>query len=458
MARKFLTPIDLNKLELRNAAIQNLAEPPASPAIGQVYYDTDESKIKVWTGANWANVGSSVEEIEDAVANLVSASTGIRVIYNDDANILGIENVGILAVAGTTNQVLVNGGTSAVNSASVTLSLPATIHRNLQGNVTGNASTATSLQNPRTISLSGGASGSVSFDGTSNVVIPVTIDSESAVSSITGTANEINVSASVGAVTVSLPDTIFVDVNGNVTGDLTGNADTASALQTGRSIGLYGDVSGSVVFDGSANVNINATIQPDSVALGTDTTGNYVQSITGTANEIEVSGSGESAAVTIGLPDNVIIPNDLTVTGALTVSGSTTFLNVETLTVEDNLIVLNSNATTAVLDSGIEVERGTAEPNVQLLWKENVDQWQVSDGTNYHAIARKHSANVGDNSSSAIVITHNLNTRDVEVQIYTAAAPYDTVEADVERTTVNTVTLKFAVAPATNEYRVVVTG
>ena len=60
MARKFLTPIDLNKLELRNAAIQNLAEPPATPSVGQVYFDTDDSKIKVWTGSAWDNVGSSV--------------------------------------------------------------------------------------------------------------------------------------------------------------------------------------------------------------------------------------------------------------------------------------------------------------------------------------------------------------------------------------------------------------
>ena len=49
------------------------------------------------------------------------------------------------------------------------------------------------------------------------------------------------------------------------------------------------------------------------VALGTGTSGNYVATVAGTANEIEVTGSGsETAAVTIGLP------NDVTVTGTLT--------------------------------------------------------------------------------------------------------------------------------------------
>ena len=100
-------------------------------------------------------------------------------------------------------------------------------------------------------------------------------------------------------------------------GDLTGNADTATALETARTIQVSGDVAGSASFDGTADINISTTIQANSVALGTDTTGNYVATISGTTNEIEVSGSGsETAAVTIGLLD------DVTVTGELTVSGT----------------------------------------------------------------------------------------------------------------------------------------
>ena len=116
---------------------------------------------------------------------------------------------------------------------------------------------------------------------------------------------------------------------GNITGDLTGTSDTANRLTNARSIALTGDVLGSpTFFDGSGNISIAATIQPNSVALGDDTTGNYVATIAGTANEISVSGSGsETAAVTLSLPDAVTIL-DLSVTGAnigsgLTVSGTT---------------------------------------------------------------------------------------------------------------------------------------
>jgi hypothetical protein len=122
-----------------------------------------------------------------------------------------------------------------------------------------------------------------------------------------------------------------------------------------------------------------------SIALGSDTTGNYVATIAGTANEITVSGSGsESAAVTISLPANVTIPNNLIVTGDLTVSGNTTTINTANLNVEDSFILLNSGETSSpTLNSGIEIERGTST-NVFIRWDESTDKWQfTNDGTNY---------------------------------------------------------------------------
>jgi hypothetical protein len=82
-------------------------------------------------------------------------------------------------------------------------------------------------------------------------------------------------------------------------GNLTGNAATASKWATARTITLGGDLTGNVSIDGSANVTLTATIAANSVALGTDTTGNYVATVAG-SNGISVSGSGsEGAAVTV---------------------------------------------------------------------------------------------------------------------------------------------------------------
>lgn len=108
-------------------------------------------------------------------------------------------------------------------------------------------------------------------------------------------------------------------------------------------------------------------IANDAVALGTQTTGNYTGTITGTANEIEVTGSaGEGTAYTIGLP------NDVTIAGNLTVQGDTVTLNTGTLTVEDKNIVVAKNITAdpataaGVNGAGITIGANASAPS--LTW------------------------------------------------------------------------------------------
>ena len=129
-----------------------------------------------------------------------------------------------------------------------------------------------------------------------------------------------------------------------------------------------------------------------------------VTSLTGTANEVEVSAS--NGAVTIGLPSNVTIGQDLTVTGNLTVQGNTTTLNTETLAVEDNKVLLNSSVTGAPsTDAGLEIERGDSN-NVELRWNETADKWQFSnDGTTYLNIASN--TDVSTAYSNAATYTDN---------------------------------------------------
>jgi|TARA_B110000908_G_scaffold86_1_gene127 hypothetical protein len=94
------------------------------------------------------------------------------------------------------------------------------------------------------------------------------------------------------------------DVRANAfIGDLEGNADTASAWETARKITLAGDATGSVTLNGSADVTLTATVTasgvaPNSVALGTDTTGDYVKTVSAGVG-IDVSAGGEGAVVTV---------------------------------------------------------------------------------------------------------------------------------------------------------------
>jgi hypothetical protein len=70
------------------------------------------------------------------------------------------------------------------------------------------------------------------------------------------------------------------------------------------SITLGGDLSGTATTDVDGNVTLNATINANSIALGTDTTGNYVATVASSGGTITVTGSGsETAAVNVDLPN-----------------------------------------------------------------------------------------------------------------------------------------------------------
>ena len=93
---------------------------------------------------------------------------------------------------------------------------------------------------------------------------------------------------------------------GTITAALSGNASTATTWQTARSLTLSGDVTGTATgINGSGNIAVTTTIAANSVALGTDTTGNYVSTITG-GTGIDSTGatSGEGIAHTLNLDLN----------------------------------------------------------------------------------------------------------------------------------------------------------
>jgi hypothetical protein len=71
---------------------------------------------------------------------------------------------------------------------------------------------------------------------------------------------------------------------------------------------------------------------------------------------------------------------------------------------------------------------------------------------------RKVSAAFGDGAATQYTVTHNLNSADVQVEIYRTSGVQDTVLCDVDRPSVNAVRLTFAAAPSANQFRCVVIG
>lgn len=275
----------------------------------------------------------------------------------------------------------------------------------------------------------------------------------------------------------------WTNVGGDITGvnitagtGLSGNQVTTSGQHTQTinladttvTAGSYGsataiptftvDDQGRLTAAGTAAISTDLTIAADSgsndvVSVGTDTL-----TFSGTANEIDTAVSNNE--ITIGLVANPTVSGNLIVSGNLTVSGTTTTVNTETIKLADNIITLNSNETgTPSENAGIEVERGTAT-NVALRWNEGSDIWELTkDGTNYKTIQNveesTYATSIGDGSATSIAVTHNLGTRDVIVELYDASS-YDTVIADVVRTSTSVVTVDFSSAPSNNDIRVLV--
>ena len=169
-----------------------------------------------------------------------------------------------------------------------------------------------------------------------------------------------------------------------------GIATYATQLVTPRTFEITGDIVASPIsFDGTGNVSLAATIQPNSVSLGSDTTGDYVANITGTANQISVSAtSGESSTPTLSIPNQLTAPQDVTVTrdlqvnrnlnvtGNITIGGTSATIFSQSLNIFDPDIILGfrtdgsgndvSNDNTAN-HGGVAVASTEGTPLVQLL-------------------------------------------------------------------------------------------
>lgn len=185
----------LAKMITYQGSVDNYSDLPTNPQVGYSYNVKNADKTHgvnagdnlVWNGTDWDNFGSYVDMS-------LFAELGKDVRFN---------------------------------------SVTATLN--------GNAATASKLASPRTISLSGKAAGSTTFDGSANASINVT----------------------------------------NV------NADTASKLSTARKINITGNATGAANFDGSGDVSINVSVNSAAKATndknGADIAATYLKKAGGTA-------------------------------------------------------------------------------------------------------------------------------------------------------------------------------
>ena len=562
---KHLNNINLNKNELQNAVIQNLATAPASPAAGQIYFDTVENALKVWNGTIWEAAALSGVTADAAEINILDGATlsttelnyvdgvtsAIQTQLDAKAPLASPTFTGTVTLpSGTVTSAMIADGTivnaDISSSAAIVDTKLATIAT--AGKVDNSATTATASAGNNTI---------VARDASGNFA------AGTITANLTGTASLATSSTtqSPGNNTTAIATTAYVDAADAL------KANLASPALTGvptAPTAAGGTNTTQIATTAYVVDTVNAATAANTVELGTDTTGIYVADLVAGTGITITNGNAESASPTIsigqavGTASNVTF-NDVIVSGNLTVSGTTTTVNTAEILLEDNIITLNSGEIgTPSANAGIEIERGTSA-NAVLRWNEADDKWQTTnDGTNYYDIVTtntaaaaavtaaaiisaaggdgtagqalttngsgtldfttivgtteasiisavgadgaagavlstngagdlsfvtavpianggtgattaptaranlgattKVSASIGNGSATSIVVTHSLNTRDLQVQVYEVASPYAQVYTDIELTTADTLTLTFSVAPTSSQYRVVVIG
>ena len=353
MAIKFLNDVDLsgnldmNGNQLVDARLSNSASNPGSPSAGQIYYNTNDNEIRFYNGSNWVNLSSATGDITG-----VTAGNG-------------------LTGGGSSGAVTLNvvGGTG-ITAAADSISLD-----------TATASALGGVKIGSRITISSGViSADVQSDQNFTSALKTKLDGIEA--SATNTADP------------------AITTNGSTPSLATGitGAEVRSLIGAGTSSfdGAYSSLSGTPTIPSAAN---DATITI-SAGDGLQTGGNFTTDQS--ANETITIDVDSTVVRTTGaqtLAGNKTFSNNVVVNGNLTVSGTTTTINTETLTIDDNIIVLNDNASgTPTENAGIEIERGTST-NVLFRWNESNDRWEfTNDGSTYYniPISSEYSNNSGD--------------------------------------------------------------
>lgn len=429
MSKLFLVSIDLGKNELQNARIQNLASAPSSPVSGQIYYNTSDNKLYYYNGSTWVDTTTPTLDADLVAIAALAGTSGL--LRKTAADTWALDTSTYL----TSNQTITLSGDL---SGSGTTSIAGTIANDAVSNAKlANMATAT-LKGRNTAGTGDPEDLSTStvrtmlsinnVDNTSDANKPVSTAQQAALdlkvnTSAVGAASGVASLDSGGKVPAAqLPS--YVD-------DIVEGANLAAFPGTGETGKIYValDTGYTYRWSGSAYVRVGANALTADEALKLTTARNIA--ITGDLTwNVNFDGSG-----------NVTAAGTLANSGVAAGTYNNVATQVRPFTVDAKGRITSIGAAVTIAPAFSSI---TGKPTTR-------DGYGITD------VPRKYSAAIAGGATSE-TITHNLNTRDVIVQLVRVASPYDHVEADIESTTVNTVTLRYGTAPAAGEYRVIVLG
>jgi len=249
---------------------------------------------------DFTGVDGNVRINSGGVASILATTDGANVTGNltatgnvaatyflgDGSQLTGIDATAIqngttnVTTAANADITLTRGGTltATVGTAGITMNNGAFV-----GDLTGTADDADALSSAVTVELTGPVTGSATFTNAGDTASIATTLTADPVITLTGA------------------------VTGSATMTNLGNVSITTTATSDPTITLAGDLTGSATLTNLGSATLTATIAANSVALGTDTTGNYVGA--GATSGSGISGSVSSEGGTFTVTSNATSSN-----------------------------------------------------------------------------------------------------------------------------------------------------
>lgn len=460
---KILTNYDFNKNQLLNPVIQKLAAPPASPVSGQIYYDTAENRLFTYNGTEW--IGADALSATMTGSDIVTAINASETLI-DDNNLSAEVNDAISKRHTHSNKTILDNTTASFTKADQNKldGIQEGAEVNVNADWDAPSGDAQILNKPTTIS----------GYGITDAYTKGEIDNK--VSAVYKYKGNVLTRADLPSKNQVIGDVYNVQDTGmNYAWDGTGWDDIGGTepLATDDNHGLLSKKD----FSKLAGIESGATADQTPTEILT-----AIKTVDGASSGLDadlLDGKHASAfSLTTHNHDGTYEPADSTILKDADIGTTVQGYNANTV-IDSGYVHTDNNYTTAEKNklAGIEASANNySHPTggggsrsglsgATVISGIAVNKEGHVTGTTTRKVSatdvgatQKKSFPLGDGSATSFILTHNLNSRDVVVCIRESASPYAMVITDVEMTTVNTVTVKFAQAPNSGEYTATIIG